>query len=211
MKRYYYILVLSIILTAYLFSQTKENEIVKIDTVLKIDSIAVIKVDTIVVVELANEQEEKKEFKQYSGLYGLFSTYDCKKTVIISARIGVGLLAGAFSATLDIPVSFNTNIAAIGAFGRGGMDGGEYSIGFFGLGLGVEPTKTDYFIFKSRTCLGLISYDRNSKHIREPGLNLGIDVLFRFKFIGLSISPDIFLSQEIEWFPLLSVGLNIFY
>jgi hypothetical protein len=54
MKKLHYILVLSLIFTAYLFSQTEENEIIKTDTVIKIDTIIVIKVDTIVVEESVN-------------------------------------------------------------------------------------------------------------------------------------------------------------
>jgi hypothetical protein len=59
MKRFRFILILSFISTAYLFSQIEGNEIIKTDTVITIDSVVATKIDTTDVLDTLIIKREK--------------------------------------------------------------------------------------------------------------------------------------------------------
>jgi hypothetical protein len=196
MKRYYYILVLSIIFTAYLFSQTKENEIVKVDTYINTDSVAVTKIDTTVV-----------EVDYLKTTDDTLAIDDCKKTGIISARLGSLLFYFSGSVTWDIPITCNTNFAAKCFYSGGGDLGGSHSqvISGFGLGLGYVTKKTDNVIIRYNIypSLGVVRHNKAVKF----GLNVGGDIiLWKVFSIGLD-----FIAFDGTFVLLPTVGLNIVY
>ena len=220
MTKWHYVLILFFIFPVYLFPQTEENEVIKVDTVIKADTIIIEEpeVDIMVIEVPIKEQDEQidlgnyiykdyldylKKTTQKTNSFTSDTVDRCKKTCILSARIGGGILAVAFSVSLDIPVSCNTNIVSAYTIGRAGIDGALY-INFFEFGLGFILKKSDNFILKTRVCLGSI--------FGTPGAHFGADIIFRFKFIGLSIGPDFFIDSRKKGTPfpfVISVGLNI--
>jgi len=56
MERFNFILILSLIFTSYLFSQTEENEIIEMYTLTNANTITMTKIDTVIVTEPVNEQ-----------------------------------------------------------------------------------------------------------------------------------------------------------
>jgi hypothetical protein len=217
MKKFHYILVLSVIFTVYLFPQTEENETIKVDKVTRVDTIVV-------------EQQEKKDFKQYDFyndyLSNLQKTNDTlvidnsKKTLIFSARFGNLLLTFAGSITLDLidlPIIGNASFATKCFYVLGGDPGGSsmFAPGF-GLGLGVYRYseigniigKLNIYPSLSNVSFGLYG---NKKVVL--GLNTGYDIIFGEVF---SIGIDIFIFPFIEKKGysnsiLLTVGLNKVY
>jgi hypothetical protein len=75
MRRLHYILVLLFISASYLFSQNEGNELIRVDTVIIVDTVIVVKIDTVIIEEfvsdtttvetLAGEQEKKVDVKKY--------------------------------------------------------------------------------------------------------------------------------------------------
>ena len=49
MRRFYYILILLFMFTIYLFSQSEGNELIKVDTVVRVDTVIISKIDTVIV------------------------------------------------------------------------------------------------------------------------------------------------------------------
>ena len=241
MKRFSFILVLSIIFTGYLFSQSEENklisqveenEIIEMYTLTKANTIVATETGTTIFSEPANEQDEKKDFKKYdfyndyladlkktsfihSDIEDTLAINECKETGIILVELFGNPSMVGLSATLDIPISCNINIASICSGAIGGVDGGSPVLLFLGAGVGYVFVKTDYFILRSRACLGLLrDQGKDNGLIDRPGLNLGADILFRVKFIALSIGPDFFvpLKGRAIYKPAnISFGLGIVY
>ena len=222
MKKLNYILALLFIFTAYLFSQTEGSETIKVDTVVRIDTIQIEEadttvlevsvIDTIVVAEPVNKQDEQTDLSKYNFYKDYLSSLqpkdtlllkDCKATNIISARAGIGLFAVAFSTTYDTPISCNVNIAVkcftgyvVNDFDRGG------GIFFnFGVGLAHVIRKTDNSMVKVNLCPTLM-FVKGVKF----GVNLGVDVIFA-KII--SISPEVLLCSS--GYFMLSFGINKLY
>jgi hypothetical protein len=189
MKKLHYILVLSIIFTGYLFSQTEENETIKVDTFTKVDTVVV-------------EQQEKKDFEKYDFYNDYLSNLpktndtpaiDSKKTGIFSARFGSVIANNAISFTLDIPIIDTINFA-VKYFKVGlGFENGDLISGF-GLGLGYVASRSDNVIlrFNIYPSLGFSkgTYVINDR-IKEKtdtrfGLNLGGDIiLWKVFSVGL--------------------------
>ena len=105
MQRFSFILVLSIIFTGYLFSQSEENEIIEMYTLTKANTIVATETDTTIFSELVNEQEGQTDLSKYnfyndyladlkktsfihSDITDTLAINDCKKTGIISAKFG---------------------------------------------------------------------------------------------------------------------------
>jgi hypothetical protein len=199
MKRYYYILFLSIVFTAYLFSQTEENEIVKIDTDINIDSIAVTKTDTTVV-----------EVDYLKTTDDTLAIDDCKKTGVISARVGSMLIGAIGSVTWDIPITCKTNFASKYFHGERSntlIDGNITVFSGFGLGAGSVSKRTGNVIIK-QNIYAILMYSKKDEEERvRPGLNMGMDIiLWKVFSIGLDC---IFVPGD--FLPLLTLGLNILY
>jgi hypothetical protein len=202
MKKYYYILLLSIIFTAYLFSQTEENEIVKVDTVIKIDTIIVIKVDTIVVAKPVSKQEEKTNLSNYI-YHDTLAIDDCQKTGIISAKLGSLIFINIGSVTLDIPITCKLGFAAKGFYEIRSISPRSG----FGLGLGyVHKYVTDDIIIKGNVIYPFLGLGVTKNKTRF-GLNVGGDIIFSNIF---SVGLD-FTAFEKQILPFLTVGLNILY
>jgi hypothetical protein len=191
MKRYYYILFLSLIFTAYLFSQTEENEIVKIDTYINTDSVAVTKIDTTVV-----------EVDYLKTTDDTLAIDDCKKTGVISARFGSLILINTGFVTWDIPISRKTTIVTKGFYGISGVDTGGIFSGI-GLGLGyVGRYVTNDIIIKGNICASLMYVDKKINN--HPVINLEIDIiLWKVFSVGIEL-----MGGSI---PLPTIGLNIVY
>ena len=133
MKRIYCVFILLVISTGYLFPQNEENKIIKVDTVVRVDTVVVRKVDTVVIKKPVNQSEEKKDFIQYDFyndyLYSLKENSDDKKTIGIfllegGAMTAVGSRAGAvapyISISLKAPISENFHFIPryLGAIGN---------------------------------------------------------------------------------------------
>jgi hypothetical protein len=196
MKRYNYILILYIIFTAYLFSQTEENKII-IDTVINIDSV--------MVSEPVNEIEEKIDLKDY--LYKDYlekndsTDYTIEKIGIISARVGTGYyIPIAVSITLDIPISgMEQNITFHCATFIGSH--------IIGLGLGYVSKRTNNLIIKENVRLSYMYLFNKPKF----GLFIGTDILFKvYKPFYLSISMEGGFGSG-TMILMISLGLNIVY
>jgi len=211
MKRFSFILVLSVILTDYLFSQVAENEIIKTDTATNIDFFVITKADTTVVEEPIDIPKEKDENYFYN--HGLFSnrtddgkTDDCKKTGIISAKIGTIIAAATISVAWDIPINCKTNFATkyfYSAYG-GNMEGGGEFLSGYGLGVGYVSKRTNNVILRHNIYIALVNL--HHKHF-TLGINLGTDVILWKVF---SVGVDAFVFKG-HFYPIPTVGLNVVY
>ena len=230
MTKWYYVLILLFISTGYLFSQTEENKIVQIDTVVSVDTIQIEKadttmveesiVDTVIVGEPISDPEEKKEFiKQdfYNDyLISLPDTinylikkkpvdttdYKNKKMGLFSARMsGFGFVSTSF--VLDIPTNDNMlNISSYLCFTAGNGDM------VLGLGIAYLPIKNKNFILKWDLRPSIIPGGGGTIF----GLNVGIDCII-FKFISISQDCLIFVGNHRGHIvpPLmLSFGINLY-
>jgi len=210
MKRFKYILILSIIFNAYLFSQVEKNEIINVDTVINIDTVVITKADTIVVEEPINTPKEKDENYFYN--HGLFSnrtddgkTDDCKKTGIISVKFGSLILVNVGSVALDIPINCNTNFAARYSYGAVLGNSHDDIFSGFGLGLGYMAKRTNNVIIRFNVYSSLTFIHGNKK----PGFGFSIAgdiILWKVFSIGL----DSFISTN-GFAPFPTVGLNVVY
>ena len=197
-KSFYILVVLFFISTAYLFPQIEENKIIEVDTIVRVDTFTIIKFDTVMVDESANEKEEKKEFiKQdfYNDYLQSLSVSDTTKkladtTDYRNKKIGMFSVRGVpylpFSLVLDIPINNIVNISSH-----------LYSIpgdGDIVLGLGVAylPIKTKNIIVKWNLRPSIIP----ARGIKGTiiGSNVGIDFIFK--------------SISISWDRLVFVGKN---
>ena len=211
MRKLYYILSLFFISTVYLFSQTEENEIIKIDTVIRVDTVTIIKFDTVIVIEIdtiiveepINEQEGKKEFikKDFYNDYLSTITDTLKKDRgIASVRLGIGGLIG-FSLTWDSQI-YNWLNYSSAAFLVARFSDTVFAY-CFGLGIVPVRTKNSTLKFDIRPCLLFV------KHFTF-GTNLGID----FRYRAISLSLDISLAPDGAkngGIGLLSLGYNFKY
>ena len=94
MRKFYCIIILFFISTGYLFSQTEENKIISVDTVITVDTVVVTKADTIVITNPINEPEAKKDFLKHDFyndyLPSLPKTSPVKDTLAIKKeKIGI--------------------------------------------------------------------------------------------------------------------------
>ena len=213
MKKFSFILILSFISTCYLFSQSEENEIIKVDTVVV-------------------KQQEKKDFKQYDFYNDylpnlpktnksdnlktnddkLPTINDSTKITIISPELGFLLLWLNASVALDIPIDYNFNFVAkcfyFGAFDIGG--GSEYWKGV-GLGIGVVTKKTDNVIIKYNICPSLVVSDKDHGEKVGFGMNIGMDIIL-WKALSFGLDTTIIDKKGgghyVGFMPLLTVGLN---
>jgi len=222
MKRFKYILVLTIIFTSYIFSQVEENEIIDMDTVTRVDTVIV-------------EQEGKKDFKNYDFYNDYLANLpktnksdnlktnddklptinDSTKIIIISAKLGYLVFWVNASVTLDIPIDYNFNFAtkcfSFGILNPGGSN--KYWKGL-GLGIGVVTKKTDNVIIKYNMYPSLVVSDKDHGEKVGFGMNIGMDViLWKVLSVGLDVTSIGNKSggSSIPPFPLLTVGLNIVY
>ena len=206
MKKPYYILILFFLSTVYLFSQTEESKTIEVDTVVKIDTVVVIKVDTvtmarrdtIVLIEPTSRQK-RNGLDNIEKTTSIIDTYNkavvqnCKKTGILSVRIGVEP-TDVYYAALDIPISCYINVSSIYT--------SVYGNKVFGVGLGAVGKNSQYFIIKSRICPILLSiYDYKPDYsgfewTNNFGVNMGIDMLLKYKFIGISLGIDCFINYN---------------
>ena len=221
MQRFSFILVLSVIFTGYLFSQSEENEIIKTDTV--------------VVIEPVDEQKEKKDFKKndfYNDYLSslkknnsisldtttTFAIDDCKKIeplYIGSLKVGAILIFPVVSVGIDIPIYYRFNIAAEFS-GVGWISGG---VGwYYGLGVGytIVRTKCDNFILKLNTYISNIDVSLYVNPM-TPTFNIESDILFKMsKHTYISINIGSFVQYN-SWkhhttcLPHLSLGLNVVF
>jgi hypothetical protein len=198
MRTIHYILVLLFISTTYIFSQSEKNELKKVDTVIvsRIDTVVITRVDTIIVDEFISIGDK-------------VVVDDCKKTGMISAKLGVGLFMGATSFSLDIPAGCNKTIIPKYINAGGGMNDANFKRSFFGLGLGFVTKRTDNFICKLNMCAGVMS-DLDKREIGIGG-GVGVDILFKiFKPCYFSISPD-FNTGRYGSIGVIFLGINIVY
>jgi len=211
-----FILILSIIFTGYLFSQTEGNETIKADTVINIDSV--------VVADPVNGQK-KKDFKKYDFYNDYLPSLpkttktndkltidDSTKISIISAKLGFLLFWANASVTLDIPIGYKSNFAAkcfyFGALDPGGNS--KYWKGL-GLGLGIVTKKTDNVIIKYNMYPSLVVSDRDHGEKVGFAMNIGMDVIL-WKVLSVGLDVIIFDKNGVGGFvPLPTVGLNIVY
>ena len=229
MKRLYYILVLFFIFTGYLFPQVEENEkiemytLTKVNTIVaaKADTITIAKIDTTIFAEIVNE-EEKKDFIKYdfyndylaglkknsfihSDITDALSVDDCKKTGIISARVGTIIVVGAVSVTWDVPISCKINFATKGFYGEHVVvESGNDVFSGFGIGLGYVAKRTNNVIIRFNIYSSLV-YSHDEKVVF--GINVGTDVIL-WKVFSIGIDALFFKGGFI---PLPTIGLNIIY
>jgi len=191
MKRKYF-LVLFFIFTAYLFSQTEENKLISMDTIIRVDTVIVIKIDTVVVANLINEHKEEID--------------DCQKIGIISVKAGSLIFINAGYVTWDVPITCKTTIAAKSFYGGGGFEHGKIFSGF-GLGIGFVSGPGD-IITKFNICpsLGFIHTYKKEKPLF--GLNVSGDIILWKVF---SIGLDIIVFNKDTGAILPTIGLNIVY
>ena len=214
MKRLHYMLVLFIIFTGCLFSQSEENKIIKVDTVIRVDTIIVRKTDTVVVKKLLNKSEEKKDFIQndfYNDNLPLLKGNSAdKKTMGIFLLEGgalvptghrAGSVASYISISLKAPISENLHfIPRCALFIEGGADGTHPILSLM-LGQYFPLDKNKKFFFEGSAGVGFYGwfcfpinasvYYKTSKHTL---LSFGIDCfklpeVFAFSFsLGLGIA-----------------------
>lgn len=190
MKNIYYILVLFFIFTNYLLSQNGVNEqIIKVDTVIRIDTVVIIKIDTV------EKDNEKK------GVY------------IISAKGGIGLLQVSASANFDIPLNklnLTSKYIVITTGDPGG--GGGKATTFLGLGLGFITKKTDHYISKLNLYIGRGRFHTSGRF--AFGIGVGWDMLFGSNHLYFSVSPECVIAQSNDYYNSgmgfigISLGLN---
>jgi len=213
MKPLYYVLVLFIISTVYLFSQSEKNEIIRVDTVVI-------------------EQQEKKDFKKYD----FYNDYlaDLKKTgdtlaikrndmeipYISSVKIGAGLPFGIVSFGMDIPIYYRLSIVAELGCCVGGIEG-IFADLYYGLGLGyiAVRTRNDKFILKLNSYICKISHLSTEKGFDTDKLtfHIGSDILFKMSkhtYISFGVASFIVQStwsweHKIYFVPQISLGLNV--
>lgn len=149
-------LILFFISIGYLFSQTEDpTTIIKADTIIKIDTVAVEK--------SANVSDERvKNYDFYNDYLPSLQTNnldqteiaeiansdtleaeDCNKAGIISVRLGAGSFLVALFAVGDIPIYSNLNFSI-----KYMVAGERITGGSLGFGLGYVVTRTNNFIFK---------------------------------------------------------------
>ena len=217
MKRFSFILVLSVILTGYLFSQSEENEIINTDTVIDIDSV--------IVAEPVNEQEGKEDFIKYdfyndyladlkktsfinTDIADTLVINDCKSTGVVSAKFGSLIFLNVGFVTCDIPIDCKTNIVVNGLYGVGmGVDGGQYGVfSGFGLGLGFASKKTSNVIIRGNICPSLLYGNGKTSFI----INIGTDVIL-WKVFSIGLDFMFCPLTTINVFPIPTIGLNVVY
>jgi len=215
------LLVLFIIFTGYLFSQYERNEILEEDTITPANTAVVTEIDTVVIEESVSEPKEKKDLSNYD-FYKDYLDYikktnsmddtilvnECKKTGMISAKAGIGFFMGTTSLSLDIPLDCNKTIMFKYGRSGGGMNDGNFESYFFVVGSGVVTKRTENFIFKLNTCVGVMSNERKTWGM---GFTLGADMLFKiYKSCYFSIGPDINAGYG-GFVGVISLGLNLVY
>jgi hypothetical protein len=208
-------LVLFIIFTGCLFSQSEENKIIKVDTVIRVDTIIVKKIDTVVIKKLVNKSEEKKDFIQndfYNDNLPLLKGNSAdKKTMGIFLLEGgalvptghrAGSVASYISISLKAPISENLHFTPRCALFIGEGADGTYPMLSFMLGQYFPLDKNKKFFFEGSAGFGFFIfglyfpinasvYYKTSKHTL---LSFGIDCskpteVFVFSFsLGLGIT-----------------------
>jgi len=234
-KKLQYILVLFLIFTCYLFPQN-EREIIQVDTVVRMDTVVkIIRVDTIVVTRIdtvmvgkgISETEVSKDFIKYNFyndyLRSLSDTAIAKKEKkegMSFVRAGLGPLALCLSIGADLPIYSKINITSkyiYCFFGDpGGGSGKRASLLMLGLGHIAYRKQNNNFILRLNA--GMCT---NPSHYVYPyeenkiALNFGFDIVF-FKIF--SISSEFFVSKKsfpqkyyLSAFPSISLGLNTVY
>ena len=210
MKTLYYVLVLFIISTGYLFSQSEENETIKVDTVIKKDTVVV-------------EQQEKKDFKKndfYNDyLHSLpktndtFAIDDNKKTGIISAKAECTFFFLGGSVIWNMPLRYYSNITFASKCllsVEGGSDDGISTC--FGLGLGYVNSESANTTLRVNIYPVLwTNYHKYTNNTFVYGLNLGGDIIFGNIFsIGLD-AIGFKDHTDMAFIMFLNMGLNIVY
>jgi len=222
MKTLYYVLVLSIIFTGYLFSQSEENEIIEMYTLTKANTIVATETDTTIFSEHVNEQEGKEDFIKYNfyndyladlkktsfintNIADTLAVNDCKKTGIISAKAECTLFFLGGSVTWNMPLRYYSNItfASKCLLVVEGGSGGGISTGF-GLGLGYIAKRSDDVILRFNIYPSFM-FTHNEKFIF--GIIAGTDVIIWNVF---SVGIDAFVFSG-HFYPFPTVGLNIVY
>jgi hypothetical protein len=225
MKTLYYVLVLFIISTVYLFSQSEENEIIEMYTLTNANTLVATETDTTIVSEPVNEQEEQTDLSKYNFyndyLADLQKTSfihsddtlavnDCKKTGIISAKGGItiadGTVVSAISVAWDIPISCKINFATKYFYGEYGniMDAGGEAFSGFGLGVGYVSKRTNNIILRHNIYIALLNLHHKGFYL---GINIGTDVIL-WKVFSVGMDASVF-NGHFYLFP--TVGLNIVY
>ena len=207
MTKCYYVFILFFISISNLFSQTEGNETIKIDTIIRVDTVTAIEIDTTMVEESVSEKE-KKEFVKLDFYNNYLPSLKPKDTLviisIISPRIVVGPLLVGVSFTWDCPINHRFNFSSAAFLVAGLLDVGT----MYCFGLGIVPARTNNFILKFNIRPDLIIVHKASIF----GLNIGIDFIYK----AISLSPDISFGKRIygrywEGIILLSLGYNFKY
>ena len=209
MKKLHYILILLFISVDYLFSQSEGNELIKVDTVVIIqDTVVVIhanrvvmlKVDTVVVEEIINEQGETVEVKNY--LYKDYLEY-VKKTggdanILATKRdkIGIALLQagidregrGLFYFSLGVPIFDNYYVTPKYIYAPGVSDRDRHRI--YAITFGYCSFMDDNALFK--ISIGTCYLDSATKWM-GGGWFLYTDMGFHYrisKYVAMSFNID---------------------
>ena len=220
MKNLRYIFVLFLISAGYLFSQSKINEQIAVDTIPS-------------ETQLVSEAKETADFYKY----GIFNSNNndtvkvYKKTVIMSDKLAVGGMKGGtitnkidfvgISLALDIPIGYDLSITSQyfegEEFNFGGSSG--EGISFFGLGIGYISSRTEKegFIVKlnSYLCKGKVHYFPYSGGLTTDnffGLDTGADLLFKiYRPLYFSVSLEYIFTTKKSIGANFSFGLNFLY
>jgi len=188
MKRFKCILILSIIFTAYLFSQVEENE-------------QITKEDTNALTVKECEQRGLYIISAGGGIGFLQNNLFTKLNIPISYEFAIiakyaGIIHGSFES-----LTYNDRRTLC-----------------FGLGVEYTFKRTDYFISKISTYIALGKDKDKSDFSGYPdiegkfGLGMGVewDLLFGIKPLYISISPE-FVAGSFRNFIGISLGLNIVF
>ena len=187
----------------YLFSQSEINEqIIKVDTVIKIDTMAI----------------TKTEESDFFYRHGVFRNPDRKWSetrapFIISAKVGLGPFVTSYTASLDIPINHETGITAkYGDIRTYDIGGGGDATSFFALGVGTIYKRTDNYISKLNFYVG--SQTRPASHYTyKYGICMGggWDWFFGFKPFYISIGFEFIGGGKHGTFIGVPLGVHIAY